>query len=63
MATTETNFVLVEMIPDQLTSKPVIGRVVRAYLSQRRAEEDCDLLTETFPDTSYCVLSVPYIDN
>ncbi len=68
----EENFVLVEMThgrPDPAmnalapSTKPDIKRVLRVYLSQRRAEEDLALLRETDPTTTYEVLAVEHIDN
>ena len=57
MAANDENYVLVCM------SSSGISRVVRSYLSRRRAEEDLELLREMDPATSYEVQAVEYIDN
>lgn len=46
-----------------VVEQPSIKRVVRAYLSADRAEEDLALLAQASPGARYAVQHVPYIDN
>ncbi len=55
--TTEQNSVLVEYDGTELV------RVVRTYLSARRAEEDRELLALVNPDRNFRVTTVEFIDN
>ncbi len=64
MPAADEQFVLVERGPFHQPSAPApIERVIRAYLSRRRAEEDLALLREMDPATTYEVQAVEYIDN
>ncbi len=58
---TDTNFALVLM--DGCGADSDIKRVVRVYLSERRANEDRDLLEVADSANTYRVISVEYIDN
>lgn len=54
---TEENFILVELRDGK------IERVIRSYLSARRANEDLELLSESKPDATYRVDAVAFVDS
>lgn len=55
------NTILVEIEYGEPANKVV--RVVRSYLSERRAKEDLDLLRELNPGRAYDLQTVEHIDN
>jgi hypothetical protein len=68
----DTNFLLVQMThgkPHPAMNalapriEPEIKMVIRSYLSERRAEQDRDLLSEANPSGTYLVLSIHHIDD
>lgn len=59
MAKANENAVLVEI--EHATGK--VLRVVRSYLSERRAQEDLELLSEINRDTLYSIQTVEHIDD
>ena len=69
---TDTNFLLVQMThgkphpaANALAPKiePEIKKVIRSYLSERRAEQDRELLAEDNPSGTYVVLNIHHIDD
>jgi len=65
MATSDTNFLLVEVNAGEgLNScQWPIKKVIRSYLSERRAEQDRDLLGDANPSSIYVVLNIHHIDD
>ena len=62
MANSTENVVLVEVItPVQSVTR--IARIVRTYISARRAQQDLDLLSELNPGTFYEIQTVEHIDD
>jgi metal-responsive CopG/Arc/MetJ family transcriptional regulator len=63
----DTNFLLAEMEDMPASAGPTfrstIKRAIRSYLSERRAEQDRDLLSEANPSGTYLVLSIHHIDD
>lgn len=55
------NYLLVKC--DGCAADASIVRVVRSYLSQRRAEEDLELLEKADPTSTYRVIPIEHIDN
>lgn len=55
------NAVLVELENGELQNK--VLRVIRSYLSHRRAQEDLELLQELHPGKAYDIQTVEHIDN
>jgi hypothetical protein len=60
MANSTENFILVEVEDQPLTR---ITNIVRSYLSQRRAQQDLDLLSELNPGKVYELHTVEHIDD
>ncbi len=58
---TDDNYALVKC--DGCAADGSIVRILRVYLSQRRAEEDLTLLEQTDGTSTYRVIPVEYIDN
>lgn len=61
MASTDQNYVLV--LCDGCAADANVVRVIRTYLSERRAEEDRELLERTDSLSTYRVIAVEHIDN
>lgn len=61
----DTNFLLAEVTPDmgKNSCEWPIKKIVRSYLSERRANQDRDLLTEANPSGTYLVLNIHHIDD
>lgn len=55
------NTILVELEYGEPANK--VLRVVRSYLSERRAKEDLDLLRELNPGRAYDIQTVEHIDS
>lgn len=58
--TTEENTILVEIEYGEPANK--VLRVIRSYLSERRANEDLALLREMNPGKAYDIQTVEFID-
>lgn len=61
MSSTIENAVLVELEYGEPANK--VLRVIRSYLSHRRAQEDLELLRELHPGKAYDIQTVEHIDN
>jgi hypothetical protein len=66
MATATETYVLAEMrtitAPDGSKAE-TIRTIVRTYLSNRRAEQDLELMNQLQPDVAYRVFTVEHIDD
>ena len=55
----ESNYIIVEQ---HRSLAPYIARIIRSYLTKKRAEEDLALLREACPDRSFDIIDVECID-
>lgn len=58
----ESNYIIVELHRSEPGLDPYIARIIRSYLTKKRAEEDLALLREACPDRSFDIIDVEYID-
>lgn len=59
----DSNFLLVQMTGNDITQSTAIKQVIRSYLSEKRADQDRDLLAEVNPSGTYIVLTIHHIDD